>query len=196
MKPWKKLKWRSLLCSYKLLVRSKENYQLRTTSERSERTMDSILNTILKDTYTLSSLKHRLNILKSHLLKAFFGTQQNQDFEAKDSAWLNSLPPTFYQNFNKDNIYDLFSQVEKQKESLKNLTIYLTFEPDDFTVTQIGAYARRSFGDYLLLDIKYDPNLIAGAAVVWKGIYKDYSLRAQLAEKQSEILQSFKKFLR
>ena len=35
--------------------------------------MDEILAIILKDTYSLSQLKTRLRILKSNLLKTFFG---------------------------------------------------------------------------------------------------------------------------
>lgn len=158
--------------------------------------MNDVLNAILKDTYTLAQLKYRISILKNYLLQNLFGSQQKVEFGVKDTNWLKSLPPDFYQNFNKDNVYNLLSQIEKQKEGLKNLTIYLTFEPDDPSLAQIGNYARKSFGDNLLLDIKYDPNLIAGAALVWKGVYKDYSLRAQLAEKKEQILESFKKYLR
>lgn len=158
--------------------------------------MSPLLTAILKDTYTLAQLKYRVSLLKNYLLQNLFGSQQKLEFGVKDANWLKSLPPDFYQNFNKDNVYRLLADIEKQKEGLKNLTIYLTFEPDDFTLNQIGAYARKSFGEQILLDVKYDPNLIAGCSLVWKGVYKDYSLKAQLKEKQSEILDSFKKFLR
>ena len=41
-----------------------------------------------------------------------------------------------------------------------------------------------------------DPRLIAGAALVWKGVYRDYSLRAKLEQKRQELLEEFRKFLR
>lgn len=157
--------------------------------------MENILNIILKDTYTQTLLKHRLNVLKSYLIQSFFGNQRGT-FTQIDLSWLKSLPPGLYQNFNKDNIYKIFSDLEKQIISLKTLTIYLTFEPDDLSLSQMGNFARKLFGNSLLLDVKYDPGLTAGAALVWKGVYKDYSLRAKIESRKAEILESFKKYLR
>lgn len=158
--------------------------------------MENILNTILKDTYTIAELKHKLNILKSYLLQNFFGAQAQKEWAAQDLVWLKSLSPAFFQSFNKDNVYNFFTEAEKQIAQIKILTIYLTFEADDQTLTQIGQFGRKTFNSLLLLDIKYDPNLIAGAALVWNGIYKDYSLRSTIQQKKSLILDSFKKFLR
>lgn len=155
-----------------------------------------ILTTILKDTYSQSQLKHRLNILKSNLLKTFFSGPQGGS-EPEDLNWLKSLPSDFYHKFNKDNVYQIFSGLDGQINTVTVLTIYLTFEPDEASLTQIGDYARKTFANpTLLLDIKYDPRLIAGAALTWKGVYKDYSLKARINERNLVILDSFKKFLR
>lgn len=157
--------------------------------------MENILNIILKDIYTQTLLKHRLNVLKSYLIQSFFGNQAGA-FAQVDLSWLKSLPPGLYQNFNKDNVYKIFSDLEKQVSSLKTLTIYLTFEPDDLSLSQMGNFARKLFGNSLLLDVKYDPSLIAGTAFAWKGVYKDYSLRAKIGSRKTEILESFKKYYR
>jgi len=168
--------------------------------------MNNILATILKDTYSLSQLKHRLRILKSNLLKTFFGGITSTSEESKptsevthpeDSNWLKSLPQSFYQQFNKDNVYQIFSDLEKMTTNLPILTMYLAFEPDEATLNQLGTFVRQTFNfPLLLLDIKINPNLIAGTALVWKGIYKDYSLHAKIEEKRNEISQGFKRFLR
>ncbi|MBI2086003.1 hypothetical protein HYT74_01545 [Candidatus Daviesbacteria bacterium] len=157
--------------------------------------MDDTLAVILKDTYSLSQLKHRLRILKSSLLRAFFGGE-NLSFTPEQLSWLKSLPTEFYQKFNKDNVYQIFTEIDKEMGKLKTLTMYLTFEPDEMTLAQLGTYIRTNFGPNFLLDIKLKPDLIAGPALVWKGIYKDYSLKAKLESKNTEILQEFKKFLR
>lgn len=162
--------------------------------------MNEILSTILKDTYSLASLKHRLRILQSYFLKAFFGeTEATADIalSTQDSTWLKSLPESFYQKFNKDNVYEIFSGLEKEMENLKILNLYLSFEPDEVTANQIGSVARRTFNlPALLLDIKVDPNLIAGTALVWKGVRRDYSLKAKLEEKRQELSEEFRRFLR
>lgn len=154
-----------------------------------------ILNTILQNTYSLTQLKHRVSILKSFLEQQFFGAGK-QDLSQIDTAWINSLPQTFLQNFNKDNLSAAFEELQKQITKLQTLTLYLTFDPDTQSIQQMGEFARRTFSPLIMLDIKYDPNLIAGAALVWKGVYKDYSLRSKIESRKGEILESFNKFLR
>lgn len=159
--------------------------------------MNNLLAIILKDTYSLTQLRHRLYILKSYLLKAFFGNTEGATAPSKDDLnWLQTLPDSFYQQFNKDNIYQIFKDMEESVSRITPLTIYLTFEPDSETLTQIGTYARNFFGEYFLLDTKIDTTLIAGCALSFKGVQKDYSLRSKIEEKKAEILEGFKKYLR
>lgn len=160
--------------------------------------MDDTLAIILKDTYSLSQLKHRMRILKANLLKTFFGGENNQasNLTAQDLSWLQSLPENFYKKFTKDNVYQILTDLDKTASSLPTLTMYLTFEPDETALSQIGSTARKTFSLPLLLDIKLDPNLIAGVALVWKGVYRDYSLRAKIEGRKAEIIDGFKKFLR
>lgn len=158
--------------------------------------MDQILNTILKNTYSLTALKHRLRVLKSYLSSQFFQGESNEEFAASDSTWLSSLSPSFFQQFTKDNISEIFNDLESRINKLKILTMYLPFDADELTLSRIGEFARKNFNSLLVLDMKFDPNLIAGCALSWGGIYKDYSLRSQIDQRKGEILESFKKFLR
>ena len=174
--------------------------------------MDEIFAVILKDTYSLSQLKHRLRILKSNLLRTFFGSQdptvstpgvEKSDYTPgvnlapEDLNWLKSLPLQFYQKFTRDNVYKIFADLDDTAHNLKIMTLYLSFEPDNNALAQIGSFARKTYNlPALLLDVKLDPGLIAGTALSWKGVYKDYSLRSQLALKKRELSKEFKKFLR
>lgn len=158
--------------------------------------MDDILTTILKNTYSLTQLKHRLRVLKSTLSSRLFGGESKEEFATSDSTWLSSLPPQFMGQFTKDNLNEIFTQLETKINGLKILVLYLPFDADEQTLTQIGEFARKTFSNLIVLDMKFDPNLIAGAALSWNGVYKDYSLRSKIAEKKGEILESFKKFLR
>lgn len=158
--------------------------------------MDNILSTILNNTYTLTQLNRRLRVLKAQLLKNLFGGEVISEPISDDLNWLKSLPENFLSQFNKDNVYQIFTSIETAITNLQLLTVYLAFEADNTTIEQVGNFARKIFNPSLLLDAKFDPNIIAGAALVWKGVYKDYSLRAKLKEKEGEISQSFKKFLK
>ena len=160
--------------------------------------MSPILTLLLKDTFTLRGLKYRVNILRFYLIRYFFGTQSQEErqWDDKDLVWLIPLASQISQKFTKDNIYDAFADLEKQVSQLKVIIVYLTFEPDEFSLREIGTKVRTLFSDIPLLDIKFDPNLIAGAALVWKGVYKDFSLRAAIEQKKQIILGNFKKYFK
>lgn len=155
-----------------------------------------ILNIILQNTYSLTQLKHRLNLLKAYLEGQIFGTEKPQTFNFQEDPWIKNLSHDLLSGFNKDNLTLSFENIQKQIASLETLTLYLTFDPDELTLTQLGEHIRKTFGRIIMLDIKYDPNLIAGVALVWKGLYKDYSLRSKIEEKKAEIMQGFQQFLR
>lgn len=158
---------------------------------------ETILNTLLQDTFTQTSLKHKLKILKISLLKEFFGSEgDTEGLSDEDINWLKSLSPSFYQQFNKDNVYDIFKQVEDKLENTPVLLIYVPFEATEQAIYQIGTILRKNFNGLYLFDTKLDPSLIAGCALSWKGVYRDYSLKARIEEKKGEILSSFKKYLR
>lgn len=153
----------------------------------------SDLDILIKNTYTISSLKNRLRALRAYFSKDFFSSDLNLTEDEK--LWIESLPKEFIEKFNKDNISKILGELEKQINQIQFLTIFLPFEADSETIRLIGLKSREHFGPRLVLDIKYDARLIAGCALSWGGIYKDYSLHAKIAERNLAISQSFKKFL-
>ena len=175
MRLWKKPKW--INSWYKLKI------------------MDDLLNILLKDIYTLSALRHRIRVLRSYFSKIFFGTA-DLILNENDIVWINSLPKDFLEKFDKNNTTQKIAELEKTIGQLQPLTVYLPFEANDEAVKLIGGMARKLFNPKLFLDIKYDPRLLAGCALSWKGIYKDYSLHQKITEKKQAISLSFNKFLR
>ncbi len=159
--------------------------------------MNEILNIILSTTYTQNQLNHKLKVLRAYLLKALFGGQDMDTTLQQDLSWFSTLPKDFFKNFTKDNVYKIFDDLEKLSSELKVLTIYLSTEITENIVLQVGSYARKTYQNpMLLLDTKFDPLLLGGAAFVWKGVYRDYSLREKIESKKEQILQGFQKYLK
>lgn len=156
--------------------------------------MNDLLNIILKDTFSQVQLKHNLIILRAFLSQKIFGGEGN--FSPEDLNWLNSLPASLYQQFNSQNAYQLLGQMEAEIKKITPLVLCLAFKADENAISQICLNARKTFQKPdLVLDVKFNPLLIAGCSLSWKGIYKDYSLKAKIDERKDEILQSFKEFL-
>lgn len=159
--------------------------------------MNPILNAILSSTYTLSTLKHRVRILQAYLSNQVFTSPQLPlELNQSDLAWLKSLGSSFYQQFNKDNVTKIMTEVEQTVLKINPLTIYLPALVDESLEEQIGQKARSLFKPDLMLELKTDPGLIAGCSLIWNGIYHDYSLKAQINQRKTEILNIIKGFLR
>ncbi len=157
-----------------------------------------ILAKLLEDTYSLNSLKKKVRALKDSLTEEFFGTGDHDKLalDPQDREWLKSLPIDYLKLFKKEEFNEIFRSLEKDLESLTPLTVYLAFDPEAKEVKEIGEFIRRTFSKELLIDIKLDASLIGGCALIWKGVYKDYSLKGKLQEKKADMLNSFKSYLK
>lgn len=157
--------------------------------------MDPFLQKILENTFTLSRLKHRLHALREYVSHQIFAKGETSGIETADLKWLNSLGNPFFLNFSRDNFDGIFKNLEDYLKNCRPLIIYLAFEPTEELLQTIGLYLRKNFTKYPIFDAKVDPELIAGAALSFNGVYKDYSLRVKINNEKEKILANFKKFL-
>jgi hypothetical protein len=160
-------------------------------------TTQQLIAKILEDTYTLNKLKVRVPLLKDFLVATFFGSieEYKKEMSAAEAAWLESLGPDFFNSFNKTNVYQILAEAEKYLDNLKPLVIYLPIIIPSTELTAVGKKLRADYGHNYIFELKFDPNLIAGCALVWNGVYKDYSLRSSIELKKKQILESFKQFV-
>jgi hypothetical protein len=156
---------------------------------------EKILDKILITTYTMGSLKRRLKALKSRLSEQFYGGDTNIEMVHEESNWLNTYGVQFLSDFQKETFYQTMGKIEELVHKMTPFTIYLSFDPGEEEVTQIGNKVREIFTHKLIIDIKIDPELIGGSAFIWNGVYKDYSIRNTLKMDREKLLQSFKSFL-
>lgn len=153
------------------------------------------MNIILKDTFTLNQLRSRLQLLKSYIDNQLYGGK-TVSLSPEETKWLSSLGNDFYKNFTPKETGLIFDDLEKTLPQIPLVTLYLAFEPGETEIAQIGTYLRANFKNIQLFEIKYNPDLIGGAALSYKGTYRDYSLRKKIDDQKQQILASFKEYLR
>lgn len=157
--------------------------------------IDFILDTILKKTFTLHDFKRRVRIIKFLLEKASFGRNFNETFSPEESEWYNSLPTDLFQNIDVNSLYPFFESLAAKMKLVTPLIIYLSFDPEAALVEQIGLWLRSNLNDKrTLMDIKIDPTLIGGCAIVTKGIYRDYSVKGRIDQQKLAVIESLGSF--
>ena len=149
---------------------------------------------LVSQTYTISDLEQKLQFLKLYLKLQFFGgeNKNNNKFRSEDLIWLESMPADFLKGITVENLEKTFEQLETQVKTLKSLAILVPTELPPKTIAEITNKLRKDYGPNFFIEIKIDPNLIAGCALVWNGSLRDYSLKAKIDEMRPEILAIFK----
>lgn len=66
------------------------------------------------------------------------------------------------------------------------LTIFVPFSIPSREIPKLGQKIRKKFGKNVVLDIKYDPDLIGGAAFAFGGKYWDFSVRSKIINQRAK----------
>lgn len=165
--------------------------------------MDNILNTILKETYTLQQFIRRVRLLKDYVNTSLFkGVNAQIDLNnltsnSNDLNWLRSLPENgFFNQFNNQSFNQIFDYLDQTIQNQKPLLIYIPFEMPDDEIAKMGGSLRTSYGGKFLFDLKYDPSLLAGCSLVWNGLHKDYSIKKKIEGNETEIIKEINSYIK
>ncbi|MEK7565644.1 MAG: F0F1 ATP synthase subunit delta [Patescibacteria group bacterium] len=100
------------------------------------------------------------------------------DFRSKAEAGVFKKDGEKQDGITKDNIYEVFKEAEEEIKGRETLVVTLGVEFGKEDLQKIGEKIK---GDFLL-EFRYEPELLGGAKLAWKGQEKDYSLRKKLQE--------------
>lgn len=80
--------------------------------------------------------------------------------------------------------------MESLREDIKNMEVLgltLAFQPKEHTLSLISDWLMLNLGSQVLLDIKVDPDLVAGVAVDFRGKHTENSIKAKINSTLEEI---------
>jgi F0F1-type ATP synthase delta subunit len=167
---------------------------------------ENLLNAILKDTFTLDSFKKRYMVLKIALEKRIYGSSSTiADKDAKqvsqgllnEKSWADNFDQSVTEGINSENFHAVNEYIDNFISNATTLSIYFVFIPDHAQVKEIGEWLRTSLNNpKLIFDVKIDPSLIGGCAIAYKGVYKDYSLKARIEANKEKLMEEFRRYLK
>lgn len=155
-----------------------------------------LLNQFLSQTYTTFQIRSRLFFLRSYINSNVFGSNQGVAANKQDQQWFDSLPENFKQTLSSKASNQLLIELTKQTEQLKPVVLVLPFDLPEEEIFKLGGWLRQIFNLLLVYEVKYDPSLIGGCALIWNGVYHDYSIKHKIQMQQEQLLSSFKGFLK
>lgn len=86
-------------------------------------------------------------------------------------------------------------ELKERLENLKTLGLTLAFEPTEASLDKFSSFIKKNLGEDVVLDISLDKSILGGAIIVWKGRWRDFSLRRlfeeEMAAKKEDLIQIF-----
>lgn len=161
-----------------------------------DRMEEKLFNKIIAETYTLTQLQRRLETLRLYLNIRLFkkNTDTSLPIPEDDLNWLISLGDDFYKEINVKNHLEVFTKLESLSKSQVPITIVIPFDIPGGEIIHLVSNLRSDLNRLILVEIKHDPELIAGCALVYKGVYRDYSIRAKIEQNKEKILEGLKNY--
>lgn len=77
-------------------------------------------------------------------------------------------------------------QIDSATDKLRTCkTIHMTiaFKPDEATITLFSDWIKKNVSPTLLLELNYDATIVGGVQLIAGGVFKDYSVRKNLANR-------------
>lgn len=149
---------------------------LKTTQEVDD--LSSEIDTIESALFTSSkvSLEKALTLINEDLAKKITKIFLKNNLDMTDKAIVR----------------DFLETLRNLIKKFKVIKLILAFDPTRKTIENIHGFVSESIGIGYILDIEIDESKLAGAAVMFNGKYKDFTLRKTLEEvfanKNQEIL--------
>lgn len=162
---------------------------------------NTLLEVILQDTFTKNLALKRVAALRNHLVNKLFKASEskagkNITEDPEITTWVLNLNPETLHGITASNVYKTFDNLEASIKLGEPLILYLPYELPAEEIMKIGYRLRADYGLQFLMDIQIDPNLIAGCALSYKGIYKDFSVKQKILDNKKEILAGFRKYVK
>ena len=137
--------------------------------------MTSKLIAKIRTTDEREKLNEELDLLLESLYR-----EKGAGFEStmfsKIRYWVSEIIKSEVSN-NSSEIEIYLKEIISHMGNLKVLSLKLAFEPTDTSIDKFFAFVRKNVGEGIILSFEYDPRLLGGAVITYKGEYRDFSLR-------------------
>jgi hypothetical protein len=145
--------------------------------------MENILEQI-KTTADRDTLLEEIDILLSSLYENG-GNAFDSVMNAKVRAWAANAISNEITNSGVEK-QECLKKIRAEVEKMDTVTMILAYDPPYSSIEVISLFIKKKFGQALLVNFKYDPEIIAGCKIIYGGKYKDLSV----VEKFNQTLSS------
>lgn len=80
---------------------------------------------------------------------------------------------------------EFLKELKRKVEELETVSLTLAIEPTEGFLERIGHFIEEKVGDKVILNVSFNPQIVGGVVIVYKGLYRDFSFK-KIFEKHFE----------
>lgn len=156
-----------------------------------------MIDLLLKYSKTTYELSASLKLLKSFLESKFFNSPfRTEDLTDREQTLITAIKQEkVLESITKDRLTDFLKELQAETEKINILVIFTAVALNEESTDEVVKKVRLMISNQILVDFRLDPTLVAGCALIWKGVYKDYSLKSRIEQNREQILSQFKSYI-
>lgn len=162
-----------------------------------QETIKKILDLLTSHSKTTHEASRYIMLLKSYLEAEYFNSPLDlNELNDAEKAWIKTLgEENISQTISKDSLGEILKEVKSAVEKIDILVLFTAVELTTEGYNEVIKKVRSLTNKHLLIDFRLDPTLVAGCSLIWKGVYKDYSLKSRIEKNRDLILSQFKAYI-
>ncbi len=109
---------------------------------------------------------------------------------------LRSFNQDFFNQFDPKSAAAKLESLKQTVDQTDPIILHIPFEMPREETKKVGLWIKENINPVYLLEIRFDPSMVAGCMISFKGTSKDYSIRKKIEDNQvqvNQILSGFKK---
>lgn len=147
----------------------------------------------IKTKESLDLFKEEIELLLKSLYKS-----ERQNFNSVLSNKVRAFVVEFIRNKTASGDFNLEGYLRElidRAQELPTITLFLAFEPSENTLDHFYSFISSACRQPVLLEVNYDPTIIGGVVIIYKGEYRDFSFRKIFEKEFQEDQESMLKLL-
>lgn len=164
---------------------------------------DTLPTTVVKNTFSVSDLHRRADILQRFLEYYFFepGTKNGKrtelivayyhDADAETIAHAEAVAAwgdDVLDAYTADNLYERILAFKQSIKSLPKITLYVPVRFTAIQIERIGMWCRKEVQEGIMLDLKIEPGAVGGCAFAYNNTFHDVSFAYFLNKERAKVI--------
>lgn len=162
---------------------------------------DTVLDAVLRTTFTTADFYRRVDMLRESLEHHFFESNAHDASAAQILGWYRGRDVTEADReaisawggdvlgaMSEGNLHERIEALKHAIDALPKLVLYVPVPLTEPHIIKLGAWCREHVSPQIMLELHVDPSSTGGCSYVYNDVYRDFSFSYFVSKRRNELV--------